>query len=414
MKLTQFIVAIVYCIFFVITGFSQNHTTCDGRRYVSEVFPNAFSTQNIVYGNNTSYAGSNQDLMMDIYEPTDDIALMRPCIVMAFGGSFITGERDDLAEYCSYYAKRGYVVTTIDYRLYDGPLIPLPDAVMKGFSDMKAAVRFLKEDAATSNTYRIDPNMIFVGGISSGAIVAAHVAYMDSTDNIEAFELNAINNNGGWQGNSSNNASYNAEVQGCINLSGGLRKTHFIDTNDPPLFSVHDDQDPIIPYGGGYVSIFSNEMIYLEGSELMHPQSSEMSISNFLITIPNSSSHVSYIDEGSTYEDSLRTTASQFFHDNVICPVLTDISISSLDVIAADIFPNPAADELYIQFDNLSSDYYSIEVFDNMGNLIYQEQPLNRARYVLQKHNFSSGVYYVNIQFESGKYVPIRSKIIFR
>ncbi len=70
---------------------AQNHPTCGGGRYISEVFTAIDSTAGVLYGNNTTFGGNNQDLFMDIYEPVGDTAPMRPAVVLAFGGSFITG-----------------------------------------------------------------------------------------------------------------------------------------------------------------------------------------------------------------------------------------------------------------------------------------------------------------------------------
>ena len=61
---------------------------------------------------------------------------------------------------CEYFARRGYVAASIDYRLYDGVLFPTPDSLvmademLKAVSDMKAAVRFFREDADQSNIYK--------------------------------------------------------------------------------------------------------------------------------------------------------------------------------------------------------------------------------------------------------------------
>ena len=114
----------------------------------------------------------------------------RPTIIMAVWGSFIAGYRENLAAICESYAKKGYVAVTIDYRLFDGPIFPVPsasimkDVVVKAIGDYRAAIRFMKEDAATTNTFRVDANYIMVGGISAGALAASHAAVLDESDPI--------------------------------------------------------------------------------------------------------------------------------------------------------------------------------------------------------------------------------------
>ena len=46
------------------------------------------------------------------------------------------------------------------------------DVVTKAVADFTAVVRHFKEDADTDNLYNVDPDLIFVGGISAGAIAA--------------------------------------------------------------------------------------------------------------------------------------------------------------------------------------------------------------------------------------------------
>jgi len=405
----------------IYSAFAQNHPTCDGSRYVSEVFTSVDTTQSVLFGNNTTFGGVNQDLFMDVYEPQGDAAAMRPAIVLAFGGSFIGGEREDLDELCRFYAKRGFVAVTIDYRLYDGPLFPFPDSaditdvVIKAVGDVKASIRFLREDAATTNTYKIDPDMIFAGGISAGAIATAHAAYLDSTDNIAANEMTAIMNNGGYEGNSSTNAGlYSSEVQGVVSFSGALRDAAYIGVNSVPLFSVHDDMDGVVPYNGGNAQVFGVPIIYVEGSGLLAPQATNVGVANFLITIPSSNGHVSYFGPNAAqWKDSVSTTSASFVHDEVICPLISSVGALPTEFVAADFYPNPADIDMVVAFETLPS-AYTIVLYDNMGREVFQENEINTNRYVLTNENFATGVYFVNIRFEDASIAPIQSKVIFR
>lgn len=405
----------------IYSAIAQNHATCDGSRYVSQVFTSVDTTMDVLYGNNMTYNGANQDLYMDIFEPTGDVAAMRPAIVLAFGGSFISGQKEDMHDLCLYYASRGFVAVTIDYRLYDGPFFPFPDStamtdvVIKAVGDMKASVRHLREDAATTNTYRIDPNMIFVGGISAGGIAAAHAAYVDSTDNLAPNEMNAINNNGGFEGNSSTNVGmYSSEVHGVVNFSGALRDASYIGANSAPLFSAHDDMDGTVPYGYGSAQVFSIPIIAVEGSGVMNPQATSVGVTNFLITIPNSNGHVSYFGNNSAqWQDTVLNTSADFLHDNVICPLISSVGELSNEFVAADFYPNPADIDMIVAFDELPSSY-TIALYDNMGRQVFQEKEINNNRYVLAKANFAAGVYFVNIHFEDASIAPIQSKVIFR
>ena len=216
---------IIYILLLLLTSFqlvAQDHPTCDGNRYRADVFENFTETTGLKYGEGTTFGGNFQGLFLDVYEPEGDTETLRPVIILAFGGSFIGGAREDMAFLCEAYAKRGYVAVTIDYRLYDGALFPLPsaedmtDVVIKSISDMKAAIRYMREDAATTNLYKIDPDNIFVGGISAGSITAAHTAVIDSTDTFTDELMTILEANGGWEGNTSDNFEYSSDVQGYI------------------------------------------------------------------------------------------------------------------------------------------------------------------------------------------------------
>jgi len=397
---------------------AQQHATCDGVRYLADTFA-VDTTLDVLYGNNTTYGGTNQDLRMDIFEPSNDNATARPAIFLAFGGSFISGTRQDMHSLCQYYAERGYVAISIDYRLYDGSFFPLPDSiamtdvVIKAVSDMKAAIRYMHEDAATTNTYKVDTNWVFTGGISAGGILASHVAYVDSTDTFEPFVLSAIQSNGGWDGNSSTNTQYGSEVRGVVNFSGALRSASYMDANDPPLFSAHDDTDGTVPYMGDYASIFGFPIIYMEGSGKMHPQANTMGINNFLITIPSSTGHVSYFgNNAATWEDTVLTTSLSFLHE-ILCPSMTSVESASKDVVDAKFYPNPASSDMTIELTDVPSNY-SIAVVNQMGQVVYQQTNINEQFLTLERQGFAAGIYFVQLQFDAPNIAPITTKVIFR
>ncbi|MDG1036430.1 MAG: hypothetical protein P8O87_06265, partial [Crocinitomicaceae bacterium] len=95
-------------LFIAISSFSfGQHPTCDGSRYLNPTY-SVTQTNGILFGNNDTYSGNNQDLFFDFFEPTGDVAASRPLIILAYGGSFIGGQRSDMHAYCDYYAQLGY------------------------------------------------------------------------------------------------------------------------------------------------------------------------------------------------------------------------------------------------------------------------------------------------------------------
>jgi para-nitrobenzyl esterase len=331
---------------------------CDGSRYVDETFSNVTITTDVLFGNNTTYAGAQKDLLMDIYEPQGDVATKRPVVVLAFGGSFITGERSDLDELCRYFAARGYVAVTIDYRLYDGPIFPFPtgvvmtDVALKAMGDMKAAIRYLKEDAATTNLYQIDTNYVFAGGASSGAIAANYVAYLDTSDENNSSVTDALNANGGIEGNSSDNFQYSSTVAGVLSYSGAVLDSNVIDAGQAPIFMVHDDKDLTIAYGSGYAVVYGNPIVAIEGSSIMSLRATNLGIKNKLITVPNSTEHVSYFSETSTtWKDSVLYSSGIFLNE-IICPSVNSTG-PGIELFEVSIYPNPVKNTLTIKRNGL-------------------------------------------------------------
>ncbi|MHC2185623.1 acetyl esterase [Rathayibacter agropyri] len=92
----------------------------------------------------------------------------RPALLMLHGGGFVDGARNEggMTELCEYYAKRGFVSVTIDYRLLQQSRYP------GQIEDAQAAVEWLR-DPAQVERFGLDPARIGVMGSSAGAIIGA-------------------------------------------------------------------------------------------------------------------------------------------------------------------------------------------------------------------------------------------------
>ncbi len=411
-------ILILLYIFLVAQVFAQNG--CDGQRYLEFVFSQVDTTKAVQFGSNTTIGGANKDLFMDIYEPVGDTLSHRPVIIWAFGGSFISGDRNQLSDLCHRFARMGYVAVAIDYRTYDGPFFPLPDSLAflnvatQAISDMKASIRKLREDADNGNLYRIDSDKIIGGGVSAGAITALHTAVVDSTDNIPQYILNAIQANGGWEGNSSSNTQYSSELAAVVNYSGALCRANFIDANDPPIFSVHDDGDNIVPYGSGFgafdLGFMQINIIYLEGSSLVNQRASDEGVTHDLITRVGSNGHVSYL-ASNPWQDSVINATAAFLEEKVICsPMLTTAHIATPQTTA---FPNPSVGDIMLSLSELPSDY-SIILYDAMGREVYRQMNINHQNVIIPRGQVPAGLYHISIRFDDPKLPLVEQRVVFR
>ncbi len=208
---------------------SPSASATAGVRYLDEVFSNYTRTNDLVYGQAVNLAtGQSETLKLDLYEPAGDTELYRPAIVWIHPGGFVQGDKNDwkIVQRCEEFAWRGYVAIANNYRLYDDPNDGTGNAVRQAYEDTKAAIRWLRANAAT---YRIDVNRISVGGTSSGGFAALSTAYEEDAGN-------------------SGNPGYSSEVSACIDGSGALEFDTIMDIGEAPLLIVHGDQDENVPY----------------------------------------------------------------------------------------------------------------------------------------------------------------------
>ncbi|MEL6822992.1 MAG: T9SS type A sorting domain-containing protein, partial [Calditrichota bacterium] len=394
------------------TLFAQQRT-CDGIRYVNEVFSNFDITTGVQYGQNTTIAGNQKDLFMDIYEPNADTTSLRPAIVFVHGGAFIGGQRQNMDFLCETFARRGFVAVTIDYRLIDGLVFDstdIADVVIKAVGDFRAAVRFLREDAATQNLYRIDPNYVFGGGTSAGGVTASNSAVLDPNDPIPSYIQQAIDNNGGFEGNSSGNTQYSSEIQGLLNYSGSVSRAQWFDSDSPPFYSAHDEFDPVVPYGYGNSNAFPFPL-FSYGSAEMRDAGNALGITNELFTVPNSPLHVSYFGNATSRETVIQESAELL--EDILCLNTTtglgDPMLATSVDLSMTVYPNPSNSDVNLSFANLTG-RYQVDIYNVLGMKVY-EGGGESERYSINTNRFASGIYFVQVRFDNLRNQILRQKL---
>jgi acetyl esterase/lipase len=203
------------------------------QRYVEPVFTSVLESRNLPYGQAYDEHGELQTLYLDLFEPEGDTDPERPAIVLLHGGGFVSGNRTRVESWARYYALRGYVTATIDYRLredatFSGPTDPLfRRALRQARYDAQAAVRWMRRYHRVN---RVDRRKIAMMGTSAGAITALHVAY-NSSDR-----------------GTSGNRGYRSDVQAVVSYAGATVRHDFMDDGDAPVLMLHGTDDPIVPH----------------------------------------------------------------------------------------------------------------------------------------------------------------------
>jgi para-nitrobenzyl esterase len=273
---------------------------CANGRYTDPLFADSVTvTSGVLFGANIGVNGQPQDLYLDVYTPAGDTATDRAVVIVAFGGSFVAGTRQDVAELCENFARRGFVAVAPDYRV--GFFFPseatTTRAVVRSMHDLKACVRFLRKSVVLDgDPYGIDPDRIIVGGVSAGAIGAIHATYLDASSEIPAILYGDTASIGGVEG-LSGNPGYSSDVLACYSFSGAIGDTSWIATGDQPLCSVHEEGDQVVPYGTQMVSVLGIPTgLTASGSNDIHLRCANVAVPNCFLSYPGNG-HVGYLTD---------------------------------------------------------------------------------------------------------------------
>jgi len=229
-------------------------------------------TEDIIYAEGLSHDDWNSSnttalpLYMDSYVPENN-SQNRPLLMLIHGGAFFGGskQQDAIVDMAIYYASRGFVVFSIDYRLrdhmgtipqawIDATSVGTPSNLDQTFAmypahrDAKAALRWIM---ANAQNYHINKDYITVGGGSAGAITSIGIGVSelgDYKDEISSSEDNTL---------STTNLSQTYEVQTILDFWGSTVSIEILesiyghqrfDSNDPALFIAHGTEDPTVPF----------------------------------------------------------------------------------------------------------------------------------------------------------------------
>ncbi len=290
-------------------------------RYKNPIFQQHEITENVTYGQNTTVLGNSVQLQLDVYEPKDDEVAARPLIILAHGGYFTTGNKSDLADLAIELTNYGYVTATINYRKWEGGIpvdsTDLGEVAIQAMGDLKAAIRYFKQSAVTSNDFGVDDSQIILLGYSSGALAALLAGYLDASEVnlLESHLANSINNNGGIEGNSGT-PGLSADIKAVISISGGLFHKNMISPDEPKLLSIHGDADEVMPYcNGTFEDQLGNPGFYLEGPCVYHQRANDWGIANELITIDNGD-HSSPLNNSN--EGTIKLNIINFLYNKVV------------------------------------------------------------------------------------------------
>jgi para-nitrobenzyl esterase len=397
---------------FIVAGLSAQINLCDGFRYLTEVFPTVKKTT-VVYAPGINYAGNTFQLSADIYEPEGDGAAARPVVILAHGGSFIAGDKSMMKPYCELLAKRGYIAVSIQYHLWNFVFDGFPDSIkimdtaLRAMGDMKAAARYFREDAATTNLWKADANNIFFGGYSAGAVAALHAGFLDVDDVLPDFLATNLASTGGINGNagSATNQTYPSDCKAVISMSGGIYRNFWLNTGEIPLTSVHGTADATVNYTSGLAA----NIAYLEGSNLIHQRANAEGITNYLETVPGAGHTDLYSSSAYAAQLSNFWVEATKMMEKIIC---TTTSTQESEVKMKDwtIAPNPTSGIFSIDLP-VGVESANVLIFNQLGqNVIALQNVQSKQSFDVSK--LQKGIYTVRILSENNKGFQAKNIVI--
>ena len=270
--------------------------------------------EDIVYASGLAHTQSSVEpsavpLKLDVYCP-DSNSTDRPVLMFIHGGGFTGGikHKPEIVEMGNYYASRGWVYVSIDYRTteelgdiddmsqqeiidyyagiapqewiehtFDGAestkQIQQSIAMYAAQRDSKAALRWI---VANADTYSIDVDEIAVGGASAGSITTIALGISNESDFRDEISIDEDPTL------ATTNLNETYDVKSMVYFWGSNVKVELYNTvyevdrydeNDPELFMAHGDgNDPVTPYEGAlalqdiYDSLgIHSELVTLEG-----------------------------------------------------------------------------------------------------------------------------------------------------
>lgn len=266
------------------------------------------------------------DLRMDIYLPKNDLREKRPLIMFIHGGGFYIGDKKDnpIVLWCRHYAKMGYVVASINYRMGFKPSKEsIERCGYRATQDAAAAMRYLMH---YKEKLRIDPNYIFVAGSSAGGVTTLNLAFMRNKNRPESSKESLMHEDLGPIESSGNRLKETYKIRCICNMWGAVHDISMIDNANISIISFHGNADQVVPYGEdvpfkdiklGLGKLFFNKMY---GSQPIHARAKKLGYRQTLYTF-DGCGHAPHVDKNDKPTDKfyfIQEKTTDFFYKEFV------------------------------------------------------------------------------------------------
>lgn len=206
------------------------------------------STQTMPFRTFTYVNYQDTSLKLDFYPSR--VLGRRPCVIVVHGGSWSSGDSQQLPELNSFLAERGYHVASINYRLAPKYKTPAP------VEDIKNCLKYLREHA---DKLYIDTNKFILLGRSAGAQIALLAGYTLHDKSV----IGVVDFYGPadmvWGYSIPSNPLIMDSRKVMVNYIGGKYEQipdkyeacsplEFVDKQSPPTLIIHGHNDVLVAY----------------------------------------------------------------------------------------------------------------------------------------------------------------------
>ncbi len=207
--------------------------------------------------NVTYCTADGEALKMDIYLPKAS-GKPAPTVLYVHGGSWVSGDKYEIGGAGDTLALKGYVVSSINYRL--APIYKWPAQIQ----DTKCAIRYLRANAAT---YGIDTNRIAAWGSSAGGHLVALAGlagpsagfdnsgeYTNQSSRVQAVvdmfgptDLTAYNPDDFALGLGQAVFGVSPGQASASEVTAKASPINYVSKGAPPFLILHGDRDTLVP-----------------------------------------------------------------------------------------------------------------------------------------------------------------------
>ncbi|MSP57820.1 MAG: hypothetical protein CK532_08325 [Flavobacteriales bacterium] len=296
---------------------------------------------------------------MDVYIPKGDVLSKRPLIFYIHGGAFYAGDKSsqDCVDFCTQFAKKGYVAVSVNYRLANAFLF-LSDkkvqlsTVLRSIADIKAALRFFVKDATSTNQYRIDTTAFFIGGYSAGAVAALHTAWVTTESELDQNLKDILKNSIKTLYGDAGNNGYSNPIKAIFSMAGALYQTNYISPGDVPVWMGHAKDDATVSYNCA-PGLNNPLVVNLCGTGKLIPELDTAKVLYDTMVMQTGGHDWPGLGNKGVYFKQAVAEIANFFYPMIGKPNASNGSFVETQI--PKVYPNPANHSLFIENKNMSS-----------------------------------------------------------